>query len=326
MSTMETGSVVGGRAESAGVVREFFELTKPRLSLLSVITAMVGYAASSGHAGKGWGVPAALFLGTSLAAGACGVLNQYMEREHDAAMARTRSRPIPSGAVSPGAALAFGLLLAVAGLGVLFAGTNARATLLAAATIASYLLAYTPLKRHTRWCTVVGSLPGALPPLIGCAAALDGSIDAMGWSLFGLLFAWQIPHFMALAWTYRKDYAEGRFVVSTVVDPSGKDAAWQSLVFTVLMIACSLAPACLGQTTTWCYPFVAGACGAYFLKRAVDFMSPAKRDVVAKKLFLASIAYLPAVLIALLVDLRLVKRRLCGKFRRNAGRPPYSTD
>lgn len=305
MSAAETKAVAGERAETS--VREFFELTKPRLSLLSVITAMVGYAASA-ESGKGWATPLALFIGTSLSAGACGALNQYMEREHDAAMARTRSRPIPSGAVSPAAALAFGLALGVAGLAVMAYGTNLQATLYTAATIASYLLAYTPLKRLTRWCTVAGSLPGALPPLIGCAAAhAGGSLDAMGWSLFGLLFAWQIPHFMALAWTYKKDYAEGRFVISTVVDPSGKDAAWQSLVFTLAMIVSSLAPAFFGYTTAWFYPVVAGACGAYFLKRAVEFMDPAKRDGVAKKLFLASIAYLPAVMIALLVDLKLLK-------------------
>ena len=293
----------GARADVA--LRELFELTKPRLSLLSVITAMVGYAASAKH-GAGWGVPAALLAGTALAAGACGALNQYLEREYDAIMPRTRARPIPSGAVSPNAALAFGLLLGVAGLAILAIGTNLQATLYAAATIASYLLAYTPLKRITSWCTIVGSLPGALPPLIGCAAAHDtGAIDALGWSLFGILFAWQIPHFMALAWTYRKDYAEGRFVVSTVVDPSGRNAAWQSLAFSVAMVACSILPSAL-HYTGWFYTFVAGACGAYFLKRAVDFMKPEHRDTSAKKLFLASIAYLPAVMIALLVDLKLL--------------------
>ena len=305
MSLADTGTRDEVRADMS--IRELFELTKPRLSLLSVITAMVGYAASAPR-GSGWAVPAALFAGTALSAGACGALNQYMEREHDAAMARTRTRPIPSGAVSPNAALAFGVALGAAGLAVMAFGTNLQATLYTAATIASYLLAYTPLKRLTSWCTVVGSLPGALPPLIGCAAAhATGEIDPLGWSLFGLLFAWQIPHFMALAWTYRKDYAEGRFVVSTVVDPSGKNAAWQSLLFSVAMVACSLVPSMLGYTTAWLYPVIAGACGAYFLKRAVDFMKPENRDVVAKKLFLASIAYLPAVLIALLVDLKLLK-------------------
>lgn len=288
-------------------LRELFELTKPRLSMLSVITAMVGYAASV-KPGAGWAVPAALFLGTSLAAGACGALNQYMERDHDAVMPRTRARPIPSGAVSPNVALAFGLALAISGLAVMVLGTNLQATLYTAATIASYLLAYTPLKRLTSWCTIVGSLPGALPPLIGCAAAhATGDIDALGWSQFGVLFAWQIPHFMALAWTYRKDYAEGRFVVSTVVDPSGKNAAWQSLGFSFAMVVCSLVPAFLSLTTTWCYPVIAGACGAYFLKRAVDFMKPENRDVTARKLFLASIAYLPAVMVALIADLKLFK-------------------
>lgn len=305
MSAARTRALESDR--SAGVVREFYELTKPRLSMLSVITAMIGYAASAdGEAG--WSVAGALLVGTSLAAASCGVLNQYMERDHDAVMARTRTRPIPSGAVSPGAALIFGLALAAGGLGILFIGTNLEATLLTAATIASYLLAYTPLKRHTSWCTVIGSLPGALPSLIGCAAANpNGGLDALGWSQFGVLFAWQIPHFMALAWTYRKDYAEGGFAIATVIDPSGKNAAWQSLFFSVAMVGASLVPPILSLTTTWFYPVIAGACGAYFLKRAVDFMNPAKRDVVARKLFLASIAYLPVVLIALLVDLKLFK-------------------
>lgn len=303
MASPASGTLASVRSESK--VREFFELTKPRLSLLSVITAMVGYAASVAP-GRGLLMPTALFAGTALSAGACGALNQYMEREYDAAMVRTRGRPIPSGAVSPAAALAFGIVLAIAGLGLMWVATNPVATLLTAATIVSYLFAYTPLKRLSPWCTVVGSVPGALPPLIGCATALNGGLDWLGWSLCGVLFCWQIPHFMALAWMYRRDYAEGRFVISTLVDPSGRDAARQSIAFTFGMLVCSLAPVALGFTSRWLYPAVAVLAGGWFLMKAVRFMAAETRDATARPLFLASILYLPLVLVALLVDVLLL--------------------
>jgi protoheme IX farnesyltransferase len=279
---------------------EYWELTKPRLSFLSVITALVGYLAARPE--RHFSVLFCLLLGTTSAAFGCGVLNQWIEREIDTRMARTRNRPLPSGAVSPAAALIFGLLLSSLGPLVLWQGVNALSAGLALATLASYLLVYTPLKRHTPWCTIVGSIPGALPPLIGCAAA-SNHITPLGWILFGVLFAWQIPHFLALAWTYRRDYAQARLPMSTVVDPSGRRAAKVCLIFTVALVICSVLPVALGLSGI-VYGIVALASGGWFLYRAWQFAraDETTRDLPARKLFLASLAYLPLTLAALVAD------------------------
>jgi len=282
-------------------LREYWELTKPRLSLLSVITALVGYMAA--NPSRDAGVFLALLAGTSLAAGAAGALNQFLERNVDRRMARTQGRPLPSGALPAQAALAFGLVLGLAGTSLLWLGANPLAGALTLATLGSYLLVYTPLKRVTTWNTVVGAIPGALPPLIGCAAA-QGRIDALGWILFGIVFTWQIPHFMAIAWLYREDYAKGGFVMSTVVDASGQSAARQSLFHCAALLAISLLPVALGFASAWLYGPLALLLGAWYLAAAVKFnRAPLEeKHPAAKKLFLASIAYLPLILSALLVD------------------------
>ena len=279
---------------------EYWELTKPRLSFLSVITAVVGYLVARPE--PHFAVLACLIIGTTCAAFGAGVLNQWIEREIDTRMARTRGRPLPSGAVSPAAALVFGLALASFGPLVLWSGVNALAALLALATLASYLLIYTPLKRHTPWCTIIGSIPGALPPLIGSAAA-NGDIKPLGWILFGVLFAWQIPHFFALAWTYRRDYAQAGMPMSTVVDPTGRRAARDSLLFTVALVVCSLLPVALGLASL-VYGVVALGIGGWFLQRAWRFAraDETTRDQPARRLFLASLAYLPLTLAALVAD------------------------
>lgn len=282
-------------------LREYWELTKPRLSLLSVITALVGYLAANPP--RDGGVFFALLIGTSLAAGACGALNQWLEREVDRRMARTQDRPLPSGAVSPQTALIFGLTLSVLGVGTVWLGANALAGALTVATLISYLLVYTPLKRVTSLNTLIGAVPGALPPLIGWAAA-QGRIDPLGWLLFGILFCWQIPHFMAIAWLYRDDYAQGGFVMSTVKDPSGQDAARQSFAHCIILLVISLAPCFLGYTSWWVYGPAAILCGSAYLATAFRFWRAAgqTRTPTARKLFLASIAYLPLLLGALVLD------------------------
>ena len=279
---------------------EYWDLTKPRLSFLSVITAIVGYLVARPE--PHFAILACLVLGTTCSAFGAGVLNQWIEREIDTRMARTRGRPLPSGAISPGAAMAFGMALATVGPMVLWFGVNHLSSLLALATLASYLFVYTPLKRHTPWCTIIGSIPGALPPLIGSAAA-NGEIKPLGWILFGVLFAWQIPHFFALAWTYRRDYAQGGFPMSTVVDPTGRRAARDSLIFTAALVICSLLPVALGLASI-IYGLVALAIGAWFLQRAWKFAraDATTRDLPARRLFLASLAYLPLTLAALVLD------------------------
>ena len=287
-------------ARSLALLGEYWELTKPRLSMLSVLTAVVGYLAAK--PAPHFGIVACLLLGTTSAAFGAGVLNQWLEREIDTRMARTRGRPLPSGAVSPNAALLFGLVLSSCGPLVLWFGVNGLSALLALATLVSYLFVYTPMKRHTPWCTLVGSIPGALPPLIGSAAAA-GHITPLGWILFGVLFSWQIPHFFALAWTYRRDYAQARLPMSTVVDPTGRLAARDSLLFTVALVICSLLPVALGLAG-FVYGLVALAIGSWFLHRAWKFAraDETTRDLPARRLFLASLAYLPLTLAALVVD------------------------
>ncbi|MEM8549660.1 MAG: heme o synthase [Verrucomicrobiota bacterium] len=277
----------------------FFELTKPRLSFLSVITALVGYLATRATINLPQLI--GLVIGTSLAAGSAATLNMWREREVDALMARTRSRPLPSGQVKPEHALAFGLTLGAFGIGLLAWSTNAVAAGLTLAIILLYVLAYTPLKPLTPWNTLIGAVPGAMPPLVGAAAA-TGQVDAMGWYLFGMIFCWQMPHFMAIAWTYRQDYAQGQLKMSTVVDPSGRDAARQSVLFALLLIVVSLLPVITGQMSGWFYAPVALGLGVWYAARAVGFARSENRDACARKLFFASILYLPIILAVVVLD------------------------
>ena len=277
---------------------EYFELTKPRLSLLSVITAMVGYLAAQPE--RNTPVFLGLLVGTCLAAGGASALNQWMEREADARMLRTRDRPVPAGAISPRAALVYGLFLSLTGDFILKIQVNELAAVLALSTQLLYLLVYTPLKRVAYWNTHIGAVPGAIPPLIGWAAA-EGGISMLGWILFAILLTWQIPHFMAIAWTYREDYARGGFVMLSVTDPTGRQAAFQAFAFTVLLLLCSFLPMIMGFTS-WLYGIVTLLCGIWFLQIAIQFLRHADRDVVARRLFLVSIAYLPLLLSVMLID------------------------
>ncbi|MFM9147298.1 MAG: heme o synthase [Verrucomicrobiota bacterium] len=286
------------RAES--VPAACWELTKPRLSALSALTALAGYFCSDPDGAADARTLVSLALGTARAAGAGGARHMWWDREADARMERTRGRPIPAGTVTPGAALAFGLTLLAAGVGLVWFGADSLAGALTAGTAASYLLLYTPLKSRTSWCTLVGSLPGALPPLIGTAAKLGGRIDEMGWMLFALLFFWQVPHFMALAMLWREDYARGGFRMATVEDPAGGSAARWAAIFTVPMVATA---GLIGTTFSpiWSSPYgwVSTAAGLWFLKLTSDFLRPDRREAAAKPYFIASILYLPAVLLTL---------------------------
>lgn len=292
--------------ESAFSLRErihgYYELTKPRLSFLSVVTAIIGYLAADPM--RDFGVLASLLIGTSLAAGGAAVLNQWLERAADAQMVRTKDRPIPSGQIAPYNALMFGLGLSVFGAYLLYAGANPLAGLLTAATVASYVLLYTPLKKLTTWNTLVGAVPGALPPLIGWAAA-EGQISTLGWLLFAILFLWQMPHFFAIAWTYRKDYAKGGFVMLSNADTCGRKVARQAFAFALALAISSLLPTLLGYAS-WGYGAVAIISACYILRPAWRFFKGESRDVAARRLFIASIFYLPALLIPLVLDLWLL--------------------
>ena len=197
---------------------DFVELTKPRITFLVLVTAAVGYALGVGNSFHP-GVFLSLLVGTALVSGGASALNQWMERDADALMARTASRPLPSGRLSPADALAFGLSISVVGLALLAGAVNGLTALLAAVTLATYVLAYTPLKRVTSLCTLVGAVPGAIPPMMGWAAA-RGTLSREAWALFAVLFLWQLPHFLSIAWIYREDYARAGFPMLPVTDPA----------------------------------------------------------------------------------------------------------
>lgn len=285
-------------ATAAPRFSDYLALTKPRLSLLSVLTALVGYYAArppSDPMKLLW-----LLVGTCLAAGGVAALNQWMESDTDAQMKRTADRPIPSGKVAGGSAFVLGWLMCIAALFLLFAKVDKYAALFTLLTIISYLGWYTPAKRSSKWSTEIGAIAGAFPPLIGWGAG-EGRVTALGWILFGILFFWQIPHFMAVAWIYRRDYSAVHFPMLPVRDEAGgKVAAW-SLVTTVALLIVSLLPVALGHATR-AYGIAALLLGGWFLWRAIVFLRPLGRDVAARKLFLASIAYLPLVLGALVAD------------------------
>ena len=283
-------------------VEDFYELTKPRLSFLSVVTAVVGYL--SADPTRDLTVLFSLLIGTSLAAGGAAVLNQWLEREADAKMVRTKDRAIPAGRINPQHAFIYGLGLSLAGCLLLYKGANLLAGSLTAATIASYVLLYTPLKRFTTWNTLIGAIPGALPPLIGWAAA-EGRISTLGWILFAILFLWQMPHFFAIAWTHRHDYAQGGFVMLSNADSTGRKVALQAFLFSVALIISTLLPVLLGYAS-WAYGTIAIVAGIYLIRPALAFLQEKQRTPAARKLFFASIFYLPALLMPLVLDLWLI--------------------
>ncbi|MES2693595.1 MAG: heme o synthase [Verrucomicrobiota bacterium] len=282
--------------------RDYLELTKPRLSMLSVLTAVVGYFAARPPSNPLKFTH--LLVGTSLAAGGVAALNQWMESDTDARMKRTADRPIPSGKVATGSAFVLGTLMCIVALFLLFAKVGPYAALFTLLTIVSYLGWYTPAKRWSTWSTEIGAIAGAFPPLIGWAAG-EGGVSSLGWILFGILFFWQIPHFMAVAWTYRRDYSAVHFPMLPVRDEAGGKVAMWSLVNTVALLVVSLLPSFLGLASK-AYGFAAAACGAWFLWRAIVFLKRDGRDAAARKLFFASIIYLPLVLGALVADRLLV--------------------
>jgi len=232
-------------------------------------------------------------FGTALLAGGAAALNQLIEREHDARMRRTEDRPLPSGRVSPDAALLFGGLCASAGLIYLALGVNLLTALLGTVTLCSYLLVYTPLKRVTTLNTAIGAIPGALPPLMGWTAA-TGHISLGGWTLFVILFFWQLPHFLAIAWIYREDYARAGFAMLPVVDPEGSRTGRQAVSHTLGLLPVSLAPFLL-RITGPVYFFGALALGIVFLWHAIQFSRYLTMER-ARRLFYMSIIYLPLLL------------------------------
>lgn len=274
------------------------ELTKPRLSLMSVISAVVGYLAAQPT--QSLSAFFSLLGGTALAAAGAAALNQWLEQDSDGRMARTAGRPLPAGNLDASTALLFGLSLSVGGTAVLYFGTNLWAALLCALTVVSYTAVYTPLKKWTPWSTEIGAVSGALPPLLGWVAA-TGSFDFLGWVLFSLLFFWQMTHFMAICWTHREDYCRGGFAMLSSRDPGGARVARKALFYAVALCLLPLLPLIHGSVT-WFYFLAVAPANLWFLARAVDFQRQVPRDLAAQRLFRASIAHLPIVLLLLVAD------------------------
>jgi len=293
LSSVSTGTLAAAPARLA----DFFELTKPRITFLVLVTTAVGYAVGlSGSFDPA--AFAALLAGTALVSGGASALNQYWEREADSRMHRTRSRPIPSGRLMPGDALAFGLVISTAGFALL-ATVNGATYFLGVAALASYVLAYTPLKRVTPLCTVVGAVPGAIPPMMGWAAA-RGTLDPGAWGLFSLLFLWQLPHFLAIGWMFRDDYERGGFPMLMVVDRDGSSTARQAVLACAALLPVTVLA---GALVSGGLVYLAGALalGGVFLASSLRFAL--RRTVpAARGLFLVSILYLPAVLALMVFD------------------------
>jgi len=283
---------------SPSLLHDYWALTKPEISFLVAISALAGFLLGS---------PASIdvftlfvtLIGIVLTSGGSGVLNHYLERTLDGEMRRTALRPLPAGRISPVAALRFGSFLVAAGLALLCPLTNPLTGVLAAVTVVLYLFVYTPLKRITRYNTLVGTIPGALPALGGWTAA-TGTLEPGGWAVFAVLACWQMPHFFALAWMYRKDYSRAGYAMLPVVAPEGRSTAFQILFFTLLLLLSSLVPFALGLAG-WLYLACVIPLGLWFLRPVTRFFrTHTVQD--ARRVLMGSILYIPLWVAAILLD------------------------
>jgi protoheme IX farnesyltransferase len=274
------------------------EMTKPGITTMVVLTAGLGFLLARGETFS-FLLLVWTLLGTGLVSAGASVLNHVIEREPDALMRRTENRPLPAGRLDPDVALLFGVALGVAGLLELALAVNLLTALLGAVALAGYVFVYTPLKRVTSLATVVGAVPGAIPPMMGWSA-VRGQLDPAAWVLFGILFFWQMPHFLAIAWLCREDYARGGFPMLTVLDTDGGRTARQMILYGAALIPVSLLPSVLGLMGT---VYFVGALVLGFVYLAFSFGFARTRSTSgARWLMLASILYLPAVLLVMLLD------------------------
>ncbi len=286
------------RRRSASILLDYWDLAKPEIAFLVSVSALAGFLLGSPFGVDGFVLVAAL-AGIGGAAAGSGALNHVIERRTDALMRRTATRPLPAGRINPVIATIIGCFLLLAGIAVLAVAVNGITAVLAGATAFTYLLVYTPLKHRTKFNTLAGCIPGALPALGGWTAA-TGRIGTGGLALFAVLFIWQIPHFLSLAWMYRKDYARARFAMLPVVEPDGKSTASQMFAATLSLPAVSLAPAFLGLAG---WPYVTGAIllGLGFNWPTYRFLTD-KSNRRARSILLASIIYIPALVLIIVLD------------------------
>lgn len=284
-------------AAAHGRSADFLALAKPRLNFLVVASALAGYAMAGGDSQ----VLQLLgtVVGTGLVAGGAAAFNQLFERGTDSLMRRTRLRPLPDGRLSIREAGTFAAGSSILGLAILAAVVNVLSAVVALATITSYVVLYTPLKRHTSFATVIGAIPGALPPVIGWAAARN-ELSQGAWVLFGIVFLWQLPHFLAIAWIFRDDYARAGFPMLPVLEPDGRSTARQAVVYSAALLPLSLAPTLVGLAGP-IYFTGALVLSSIFVVLALRF--GATRSILdAKRLFFGSILYLPMLWILMIAD------------------------
>jgi len=283
---------------AAGLLRAFAGLAKVRLTLLVVTTAAVGFLMAGGPHGDAatffWTV-----LGTALAAAGSMALNQVLEAGRDARMERTRNRPLPAGAIGRPAAVVSGVVAASLGLAVLSVRVTVVTALLGLTVVLLYTLVYTPLKPRTPLCTLVGAVCGALPPMMGWSAT-GAPLSFGAWFLAGVLFLWQIPHFLALAWLYREDYERGGFRMLPVVDPSGRVTAQMAVLYALALLPVGVMAA-MGGLTGWLFAAGSLVLGAALVTLALQ-LAAARTEPVARRLFLATLAYLPLLLGLMVAD------------------------
>jgi len=285
-------------AGSAARTRDYVALAKPRLNLLVVASTLVGYAMAPGEP-LGVLPVAGLLLGTGLVAGGASAFNQVLERDLDALMRRTRTRPLPDQRLQPLDGVLFGAALTLIGVLMIVAASNLLAGAVALATLVFYAAIYTPLKRRSSFGTVIGAIPGALPPLIGWAAVTNG-ISAEAWTLFGIMFLWQLPHFLAIAWMYREDYARAGFPMLPVLEPDGRSTGRQSFLYAAALLPVSLAPTAMRMTGDL---YLSGALVLGVAFAWLTFTFARTRSVQdARRVFFASIIYLPLLWILMIVD------------------------
>ena len=297
---MKAGAQLNAGSWELGLDRlaDYLVLAKARLNLLVLVTTLAGLYLASPD-GVSVSVLVHTLVGTALVAGGAAALNQVWERQSDALMQRTRLRPVPAGRLGVGEGTWFGVVLSAIGLAQLTLGVNGVAAGVAGATLVSYVLVYTPLKRRTSLATLVGAIPGALPPVIGWAAA-TGDISLPALVLFGIVFFWQMPHFLAIAWMFRDDYARAGIPLLPVLEPDGRRTGQQALIYTAALWPLSLLPAVLGLGGP-VYLTIATALGVLFITLAARFARERSMRT-ARTLFVFSITYLPLLLGALVAD------------------------
>lgn len=300
LAALDVSRAAGRSVDSTGAWLDYWELTKPEVNLLIAITTAAGFWMGTPELPD---VPSMPFLhavfGTALVASGAGTLNQLIERASDARMRRTARRPIASGKIGPSHAMRFGVALSVVGIAYLAVSTNILASVVAAFTLVSYLFVYTPLKRITPLCTLVGAVPGAAPPLIGWAAA-RGHLNGEAWVLFAIVFLWQFPHFMPIAWMYREDYARAGYQMLPADENKDRFVMWQTVVAAVLLVPVTLVAGISGRLGPAYFGGALMLGGLLWVHSARFALN--RTTAAARQLLLVSVLYLPALLALLALN------------------------